>query len=99
MICACITAEFKDSLGKLKVSSLSNPRQTIDVDMNFESETTDRSMNSKDIARKRKTQLGALEKVITLLAERYIWKTKVKTELVKQFTCMPVERHLANLKV
>ena len=99
MICACITAEFKDSLGKLKVSSLSNPRQTIDVDMNFESETTDRSMNSKDIARKRKTQLGALEKVITLLAEHYIWKTKVKTELVKQFTCMQVERYLANLKV
>ena len=56
-------AEFKDSLGKLKVSCLSNPRQTIDVDMNFESEVTDRSLNSKDIARKRKTQLAALEKV------------------------------------
>jgi len=55
-------AEFKDSLGRLKVSCLSNPRQTIDVDMNFESEVTDRPLNSKDIARKRKTQLGALEK-------------------------------------
>ena len=59
---ACL-AEFKDSLGRLKVSCLSNPRQTIDVDMNFESEVTDRSISSKDIARKRKTQLGALEKV------------------------------------
>lgn len=60
-------AEFKDSLGKIKVSCLSNPRQTIDVDMNFESDMADRSMNSKDIARKRKIQLGALEKVITFV--------------------------------
>lgn len=62
-ICTYI-AEFKDSLGKIKVSCLSNPRQTIDVDMNFESEMSDRSINSKDIARKRKIQLGALEKVV-----------------------------------
>ena len=59
------TAEFKDSLGRLKVSCVSNPRQTIDVDMSFEGDVADRPMNSKDIARKRKMQLGAIEKVLS----------------------------------
>ena len=83
-------AEFKDSLGKIKVSCLSNPRQTIEVDMNFESEMSDRSMNSKDIARKRKIQLGALEKVTNhFCVSAHTWIVKYWCMCLHQmYTCI-----------
>jgi len=69
----CFTAEFKDSLGRLKVSCVSNPRQTIDVDMSFEGDVADRPMNSKDIARKRKMQLGTIEKVLKFCQDYHMY--------------------------
>ena len=47
---------------------------------------TDRSMNSKDIARKRKTQLGAIEKVTTFyMYKDLIWQRASAVCIVKIF--------------